>query len=52
MFLNFVQYIVYQSASGCKSEPVHSDLQLELLLFQFDTILATVVYRAGKKIGN
>ena len=46
MFQNLVQYMVYQSASGCRSDPVYSDLWLELLLFQFDTVLAAVVYRA------
>ena len=46
VFQNLVQYIVYQSASGCRSEPVYSDPLLELVLFQFDTVSVTVVYRA------
>ena len=50
MFQNLVQYAVYQSASGCRSEFVYSDLWLELVLFQFDTVLAVVVYMAVQKL--
>ena len=52
MFQNLVQYMVYQSASECRSEPVYSDPQLELVLFQFETVSAGVVYRAVQKLGN
>ena len=46
IFQDLVEYMVYQSASGCRSEPVYSDQQLDLVLFQFDRVLAAVVYRA------
>ena len=46
MSWNVVQCKVYQSASGCKSEPAYSDPLLELVMFQFDTVSAAVVYRA------
>ena len=49
-FQNLLQYMVYQSASGCMSEPVYSDLWPELVLFQFDTVLAAVVYRAVQEL--
>ena len=50
MFQNVAQYMFYQSASGCKSQPVYSDLWLELVLFQFDTVLAAVMYKAVQKL--
>ena len=50
MFQNSVHYRAYQSASGCRSMPVYSHLQVELVLFQFDTVLAAVVYRAVHKL--
>ena len=42
--------MVNQFASECRSEPVYSDLQLGLVLFQFDTVLTAVVYRAVQKL--
>ena len=42
--------MVYQSASWCRSEPVYSDLSLELVLFQFDRVLAAVVYMTAQKL--
>ena len=50
MLQNLMQYMIYQSTSWCKSESVYSDLLLELVLFQFDTVLAVVVYRAVQKL--
>ena len=50
IFQNLVQHVVYESATGSRSEPVYSDLQLELILFQFDTVLTAVVYKAVQKL--
>ena len=51
MFQNLVQNTVYQSGSQCRSEPVYSDPLLKLVLFQFDTVSAPVVYRAVQILG-
>ena len=49
-FQNLEQYKVFQSANVCKTEPVYSDLLLELALFQFDTVSAAVVYKGAQKL--
>ena len=51
MFQNLKQYKVYQFSNVYNIEPAHSSLLLELELFQFDTILAAVVYKVVQILG-